>query len=190
MSNQSLYWGAYKVTVKRHRETDSGRCRATDPVTSRRFTGTGRQQRGRFNWILTGPHRFLDRLLDAAGHFSGKTFVNASADRTASRNSPQLRSWREPAPCRPDFGGSLATLSAALVFDGRNHVHSRLCSTGLKKRKPSPRISAGGRLAKVFKAVFENQNTSLARLTRGIVISDARSDQPGAVLSARCPRDR
>ncbi|HKM53935.1 MAG TPA: hypothetical protein VJY33_11030, partial [Isosphaeraceae bacterium] len=65
MSNQSLYTGAYKVTVKRYRKTDSGRCRATDPVTSRRFTCTGRQQRGRLTWILTRSHRFLDRLPDA-----------------------------------------------------------------------------------------------------------------------------
>jgi len=48
MSNQSLYWGAFKMTVKRHRETDSDRRRAKGPVTSRRFTGTGPQQCGRF----------------------------------------------------------------------------------------------------------------------------------------------
>ena len=176
------------MTVKRHRKTDSGRCRATDRVRSRRFTGTGRQQRDRFNWILTRPHRFLDRLLDAICHFSGKTFVNASTDRTASRNNPQLLSSHEPAPCQSKL--RRLSCNSQRGFDGRNHVQPRLCSTGLKKRGPSPRISAGGRLAKVFKTIFENQYTGLARLTRRTVISDDRSDQPGAVLSARCPRDR
>ena len=72
----------------------------------------------------------------------------------------------------------------------RIQVQLRPWQPDSKKRKPSPRVSAGGRLVEVQKTIFENQYTGIARLTRGTVISDDRSDQPGVVLSARYPRDR